>query len=141
MTKNWPDRIKVALFALILAPFIALILFLLLAFTGIFTILSMNQGFVIIVVIAVIFDIFYVVMKWKKLKQNELAGNMPDMTNQNNIGLSQTITALVGTVLLTVAYINYKLYSVTTAKMLFLACITIVIIETIYRRIVRKNKP
>jgi hypothetical protein len=138
MTINWPDRIKVAIFGIILVPFISLVAFLLLAFTGVFTIISMNQGVAISIVIAIVLDACYTVRRWRKLKQDENAGNIPDMTNRNNIGLPRTIMSIVIIVLIVAAYINYKLYSVALAKLLLLACITISVIEIIYLKLRRE---
>ncbi|MBT1075746.1 hypothetical protein [Geobacter grbiciae] len=139
MTKNWPDRIRLAVFAIILIPFITLILFLIQAFTGVFTIISMNKGIVISVVIVIIFDICFVATKCNRLRQNELADTLPDMNNQNNINLPRTIIAIVVTILAIAAYVNYKLYSVAIAKILLLICILISAIEIIYLKAKRKN--
>ena len=139
MTKNWPDRIKVATFAVILVPFITLVFFLIQAFTGVFTIISMYEGIIISIAIAVVLDICFVTMKWKKLKNNEILGNVPDMSDQNNISLPRTIIAIVVIVLVVLAYINYKLYSVTMAKILLLACIIISVIEIIYLKSKKRN--
>lgn len=132
MTINWPDRIKVAIFGIILVPFISLIIFLLLAFIGVFTKISMNQGLIISIIIAVILDTCYMAKKCKSLKQDEVTGNLPDINNPNNISLPRTIISIVVIVLIVAAYINYMLYSVTIAKILLLACITISAIEIIY---------
>jgi len=132
MIINWPDRIKIAILGIILVPFIALVSFLILAFTGVFTKISMNKGVVISIAIAIALNILYTARKWKKLKQDEIAGNMPDMTNQKNISLPRVIVAMTVLVLAVAAYVNYTLYSVATAKLLLLACILISVVEIIY---------
>jgi hypothetical protein len=139
MIINWPDRMKITIFGIILVPFIALVVFLILAFTGVFTKISMNQGVVISVAIAIALDIFYTARKWKKLKQYEIAGNMPDMTNQKNISLPRVIVAMTVLVLAVASYVNYTLYSVATAKLLLLVCFLISVIEIIYLKVKRKN--
>lgn len=139
MIINWPDRIKIAIFGIILIPFLALVAFLILAFTGVFTTISMNQGVVISLGIAIVLDACYTARKWKKLKQDEIAGNIPDMTNQKNISLPRTIVSIIILVLAVAAYVNYKLYSVTIANTLLLICILVSIVEIIYLKAKRKN--
>jgi len=139
MIINWPDRIKIAICGIILVPFIALVVFLIMLFTGAFTKMSMNQGAVISIAIAIAVDVLYTAKKWKKLKQDEIAGNIPDMTNQNNISLPRVIVAMVVLVLGVAAYVNYTLYSVVTAKLLLLACILISLVEIIYLKAKRKK--
>lgn len=139
MIINWPDRIKIAICGIILVPFIALIIFLILLFSGIFTKMSMTQGVVISVIIAAAVDALYTTKKWKNLRQDEIAGNIPDMTDQNNISLPRVIVAIVVLVLGVVAYVNYTLYSVVTAKLLLLACILISVVEIIYLKTKRKK--
>lgn len=139
MTTNWSDRIKIAILGIILVPFIALVAFLILAFTGVFIKISMDQGVMISIAIAIVLDVLYTSRKWKKLKQNEIAGNFPDMTNQNNISLPRVIVAIVVLILAVTAYVNYTLYSVATAKLLLLACILISVIEILYLKAKRNH--
>lgn len=139
MTTNWPDRIKIAIFGIVLVPFIALLLFLILAFTGVFTKISMDKGVVISIVIAIALDALYTARKWKKLKQDEIDGNIPDMANKNNISLPHVIVAIAVLALAFAAYLNYTLYSVAIAKLLLLICILISVVEIIYLKSKRNN--
>lgn len=137
MNKNWPDRIKLSILAVVLAPFFALMFFLLLFITGVFQYIPLNVGISIIIIIAVSLDVFYIYIKFKQLLLDELNGNIPDVTLINNANMTQTIGSIIIVILMLIAYINYLYYSMVVAKVLLLICILAAIIEIV---VIRTNK-
>lgn len=112
-TKNLPDRFKLILQFLVFSLGGALLLLLILMFSGFFAYLqdaSIGKALVLLFAISVALNSWRLAIQWKKLRKNEEAGIIPDYQNTQNIMPVQLILVCVILVLLLVGYTVDQLY-------------------------------
>lgn len=139
MIKNWPDRIKILIFGILIVPFSFVLTFLLMAFLGVLRMMPIEQGVIISGIIAVSFDICYLVVSLRKLMYEENNNITPDLSNRKNLNIGGLILAFFVAGLALLSYVEYQLYSKIYAYILFAICILISVAEIAYYKITNKS--
>jgi membrane protease YdiL (CAAX protease family) len=136
MEYNWPDRIKLVLVNIVLNTIIGIAIALLMLFQDIgkryFT--SLKQLFLVGILLSVLLTLPFFLKEWKKLRNQEKAGEFPDMQDMRNIAPRQMIFLVIGIPMLVTSFVVFQLYSKLAGVLCFILYLVIWGIETVYVR-------
>jgi hypothetical protein len=139
---NVPDRFKLILQFFVFSLGGALLLLLLLMFSGFFAHFhNANFGKVLVILfaISVALNSWRFVSQWKSLRKKEEAGEIPDYSNPQNIKPFQLIIICVEAPLVLVGYVLYELYSKVAGQVCLSVAIVIAVLEILYLKLCNKT--
>jgi len=113
MKYNWPDRIKLILVNMVLNTIIGIVIACVILFQDIskryFS--SLKQIFFVGIFLAILLTLPFFLKEWKKLRNQEKAGEFPDMNDMRNITGRQMILFVMGFPFLIASVVLFQLHS------------------------------
>ena len=134
MQYNWPDRIKLIFVNTVLNTILGVIIAMFMLFQDVakqyFT--SLKQIFLVGISLAVLLTLPFFLKEWKKLRNQENAGELPDMKDMRNITGRQMIFLAIGAPLFVLSFVLYQFDYKPAAALCFISFLVLGAVEKAY---------
>jgi len=134
MQYNWPDRIKLILVNTVLNTILGVIIAMFILFQDVakqyFT--SLKQIFLVGILLAVLLTLPFFLKEWKKLRNQEKAGELPDMKDMRNITGRQIIFLAIGAPLFVTSFVLFQFDYKPAAALCFISFLVLGAVEKAY---------
>jgi len=134
MQYNWPDRIKLILVNTVLNTILGVIIAMFILFQDVakqyFT--SLKQIFLVGILLAVLLTLPFFLKEWKKLRNQEKAGELPDMKDMRNITGRQMIFLAIGAPLFVTSFVLFQFDYKPAAALCFISFLVLGAVEKAY---------